>query len=130
MEVAQIDELSVVVANIEIEKDKAESILKEIKERYKLAELELLAALTEAGKDKWIVDGIGTLSMNVSTYWNITDQEKALEYLKSTAPEQIKVNPTNIRGWATEYFEQHPDLDPATFGFNRYEKPRITLRRK
>lgn len=133
MEVGEIDQLAVQVAELKRQKSELDEKLKEINDQCSEAERMLSEALIEEGKDKWIVKGVGTLSLRVSTYWNITDNNALVKFLERNAPEMIKIHPTTIRGWANDFRQQMIDQQNAVdfdqIGIKPYDKVAISLRK-
>lgn len=130
MEVKDIDVLAKELAEARIIKDAISDQLKEANAKYEEIEKRFVEAMISEGKDSWKVEDIGSLSIKVSTYWNIQDQPKLVDYLLANDRSMVKIHPQSIRGWANELSELGKRDELLQLGLEPYDKVGVTLRRK
>ena len=130
MQVKDINDFAAMVANLNENKAILEQELADIAEELTALEQNLIEALVSENIKEWVNER-GKFSIKISTYWNIKDQEKCLEYFKTNDPSMIKLHPTTIRGYFNDLLESQKikEEDFLNIGVAPYQKKSILLRK-
>lgn len=130
MQVQEIDEIAIKIANLKEKKKELEKEVSSIEKDLDFNELRLSEILLEQGKTSWEVQGVGKFGIRISSNWSTEDRSKLIEYFKTNNPEMLTVNSNSLKAWANAEREANPGWDYKAIGLaDPFEKKKITYTR-
>lgn len=133
LDMSEMDNLITSMRNARIDYDDAKAISNEKHKAYKDLELEVIKALSDAGKSSYKLDGVGTFSvidkLTVTTPKTVEEKAELFNWIDSqhgrdTLTTMLSINHQTLNSFYKESFESSDDK--AMFSIPGLNEPTVT----
>lgn len=112
MQIQELNDLAIKIAEIKDQKDSLNKQLSELEKKLEPLQDRFNEILVEQGKPNWYVEGYGLFSPSKANWYKVKDYPKLREYMRGQGlDDMLTVNANALRGWLNAMPEWNSKFD-------------------